>query len=557
MFGFLISQGKDLTDPLQSPRTTAVWLQRLPPLDVFARQEHVLRAFEAMRQSGRAPDPQRVSAIQFLDAALGADRRQLLNQYFETLDGSPRLAERLWQASLELTQSFATGYRTVVQHALSHAGSARWRPALPLMLARLIHYCGTDAKLRVFRFERWIPAKWTELHDLYRRASELGVENVPTILGNAGSDTTRWTVEQEYVFALLIHQLNAGNLSPEQFDWACAQFRVWCRRLALTKLPQAADGFVVDLAGKTGLARRAGHEPGPTIRFLDTAALAAQLEGALQMLRSAERTDEGAAAQVDRERIAILEKVRSAVAPSVNAELRRDPRVAVRLPAKVRIGLARICTEFAAGAEEKVPELGAGSEEIEIYAVMPGSRGHGAAGNGSMALPSASDPLWQVRDRSVAGLRIAASGDVGQNLALAALVAVRPADATDWVLGIVRRLQKRPNGEVEAGIAIVAERPVAVTLYAKREAKEDMGYVVDGIDLSTLGKRFAGLYLPASSPLSIRTLIVPSSEYAEGREVILDSGPSVYTIRLRHVVEQCADWCQVAIQTVAKQPKEG
>jgi len=174
-----------------------------------------------------------------------------------------------------------------------------------------------------------------------------------------------------------------------------------------------------------------------------------------------------------------------------------------------------------------------------------------------LALPSASDPLWQVRDRSVAGLRIAASGDVGQNLALAALVAVRPADATDWVLGIVRRLQKRPNGEVEAGIAIVAEQPVAVTLYAKREAKEDMGYVVDGIDLSTLGKRFAGLYLPASSPLSIRTLIVPSSEYAEGREVILDSGPSVYTIRLRHVVEQCADWCQVAIQTVAKQPKEG
>ena len=106
-------------------------------------------------------------------------------------------------------------------------------------------------------------------------------------------------------------------------------------------------------------------------------------------------------------------------------------------------------------------------------------------------------------------------------------------------------------------MSVIAERPASVTLYAKRGAQEDMGYVVDGVDLSTLGQRFVGLYLPASSPLSIRTLIVPASEYAEGSEVALDSGPSIYTIRFRNVVERGADWCQVAIQTVAKQPKEG
>ena len=53
MFGFLTTQANDLSDPLQSPRTASKWLQQLPPGDVTRRQEHVLRAFEAMRLSGR------------------------------------------------------------------------------------------------------------------------------------------------------------------------------------------------------------------------------------------------------------------------------------------------------------------------------------------------------------------------------------------------------------------------------------------------------------------------------------------------------------------------
>ena len=40
---------------------------------------------------------------------------------------------------------------------------------LPSVGSRLIHYFGTDAKLRVFRYERWIPGKWMELHKLYMK----------------------------------------------------------------------------------------------------------------------------------------------------------------------------------------------------------------------------------------------------------------------------------------------------------------------------------------------------------------------------------------------------
>jgi hypothetical protein len=87
-----------------------------------------------------------------------------------------------------------------------------------------------------------------------------------------------------------------------------------------------------------------------------------------------------------------------------------------------------------------------------------------------------------------------------------------------------------------------------------------LGIIVNGIDVSTMGARFDGLYLPPPSrpdkPLAVKTLIVPTSEYVEGRNVILTTGRSVYTVALRQLVEQRAEWSWAAIQIVEKKPKE-
>ena len=106
MFGFLTQQTKDRPDPLLTPKSASAWLRQLPSLDVIGRQQHVMRAFEGMRQANRGIDFNRVAAFEFLDSALGADRRQLIKQYVENVDSSARLSDRLWQALLEMTQGF-------------------------------------------------------------------------------------------------------------------------------------------------------------------------------------------------------------------------------------------------------------------------------------------------------------------------------------------------------------------------------------------------------------------------------------------------------------------
>ena len=563
MFGFLTPGTKDAADPLVSARSAAAWLRQLPAQDVIGRQQQVMRAFDGMRQSRKPIDLARVEAIEYLDAALGADRRQLIKQYVENHDSAPKLAERIWQAIYDLSQGFIYAYQTALEESLRQKVNARWKPLTPLLFARLVHYYGTDAKLRVFRYERWIPGKWMELHRTYMRASELGVERVLVTMPSAGSNGTPWTIEQEYLYVLLIHQLNTGNMSPPQLDWAMSQLRGWSRRLQMDSVPRSLEGFFVDIAGKAGLGRRTGNDSGSMLRYLDTTALADQLDRAIASLRQAENTDQGPIGPNNQLRVAILEKISPSISPNLSAELRRDPRIACAVAAKVRISLSRICHELTQHDSDVGSDAAAGAEQIEVYAVAEASRMNRRMPDEhyslAASLSSFSDPMWQVKDRSIAGLRIAASGGIGQALALGALVAVRQSDLTDWVLGVVRRLNKVNNDEVEAGMSIIAERMVPVALHAVRQPKDDMGFVVDGIDVSTMGARFNGLYLPPPSrpdkPLAVKTLIVPTQEYSEGRNIILTTGRSIYTVALRQLVEQRADWSWATIQIVEKKSR--
>jgi hypothetical protein len=563
MLGFLTPHTKEPPDPLQNAKSAAAWLRELPALDVIGRQQHVIRALGLVRKGQYAIDANRIAAIQFVDAALGADRRQLIKQYIENAESSPKLAERIWQALWEMSQVFTLAYQTALEAALTQASNTRWKASLPLLFVRLIHFHGTDAKLRVFKYERWIPAKWMELHQVYLRSCELGCDRQPMALPAAGTGAQAWSAEQEYLYVLLVHQLNTGNLGPAEVDWASSQLRAWSRRLALEQIPKSVEGFFVDLAGRCGLLRRNGNDRGSVLRYVDTTPLAEAMDRAMSSLRDAEATDQGPIAAINQQRLAVLRKIQPALSPSALTDLRRDPRTTVAISASVRIGLARICQDLGA----KAPEGGAaevgGAEQIEVFPVAgaPRVRRKTQVEDDSLAasLSSWSDPMWEVKDRSVAGLRIAATGGIGQSLSLGALVAVRQSDADGWLLGVVRRLNKLSNEEVEAGVNIIAERMVAVTLAAKCRPNEDMGYVIDGLDLSTMGDRFEALYLPPPSrpdkPLAMKTLIVPTAEYAEGRNVILTTANSVYTVAFRHLVEQRPDWCWATIQIVEKQPR--
>jgi len=124
------------------------------------------------------------------------------------------------------------------------------------------------------------------------------------------------------------------------------------------------------------------------------------------------------------------------------------------------------------------------------------------------------------------------------------------------MLGVVNRLARGARQEIEAGMSLIASRVVPITLYGRRQVAAEMSFVVDGIDVSTMGARFYGLYLMPperlDTRLAMRTLIVPAPEYFEGRSVILATARSNYAVTLGHMIDQRPDWRWVTLQVSGK-----
>jgi hypothetical protein len=294
------------------------------------------------------------------------------------------------------------------------------------------------------------------------------------------------------------------------------------------------------------------------LRYLDTAPLTEQVDRAVAALCRSVAADPEGAGPVGRQRIAILERLRPVISPDAPATVPREPRTHVSVSAQVRTGLPQICQELAPrDMHDSAIELGSGAESSAIAVVEAESPRQSIAA--STGAPPPGESLWRVADRSATGMRIVASAALGQNPALGMLVAIREARDSTWVLGVVRRVVRPTPDRIEAGVSIIASSVIAVALHAKRQAREEMGFVVDGVDVSTVGERFDGLYVPPAPRFdrpSAKTLVVPSSEYTEGRHIILITTRTVYTVALRESLERRPDWTWVAIDIVERTARD-
>ena len=84
-----------------------------------------------------------------------------------------------------------------------------------------------------------------------------------------------------------------------------------------------------------GLIRPAGNDSGLMLRYLDTTPLSQQLDRAIAALRHAETPDRASVPSLNQRRVSILEKLRPALAPNLNSNIRRDPRSACGVTAAV------------------------------------------------------------------------------------------------------------------------------------------------------------------------------------------------------------------------------
>jgi hypothetical protein len=95
----------------------------------------------------------------FLDQQCAAVRKNLTVQYIEHATRSSKIEHQLWSSQFDLTQAFLFAYYAFARDVAHHVQSPKWQLLLPELVCRQIVHMGLDAKIRLYRYEQWIPGQ--------------------------------------------------------------------------------------------------------------------------------------------------------------------------------------------------------------------------------------------------------------------------------------------------------------------------------------------------------------------------------------------------------------
>lgn len=548
--------GKSPKDPLADAKTAERWLASFPANDPLAVHSALLVELGALTERDARRAPARLEAVFYLDVQSEALRKSLTAQYLEHGNRSTRIESQLWQALFDLTQGFLRCYQAFEREISQHPQNTKWQLLLPQLIARQIIHQGLDAKIRLYRYEQWIPARWVDLHTLFQVACTAQIERQPVAV-LAGSVLT--TIEQEYLRVLLLQLMNAGNLSPRHVEWVADQLSEWCAPLRLNIESSTVTSFYVDLGSRTGLKRRGPQPLEGRVVFLDTRPLHAVLMQNVVMLEQKVRNDPLSERAPRRaEQLNLLTKLASQVDPEFRPVARRGERTNASGSVDAIVGFAKISgflrDDEVGALVDSGARPGSFGDTLEI-ATFGRLRNESArtleAVRRRLATHATPGGAWQIRDVSQTGYRLVAPMTIISSMTLGTLTAIRgPGDAL-WMLGIVRRMKRLTTERAEIGLQIIANNLVGVELAEQKRGDGD--YSVNGEIPTVSSRRFHGLFLSLKkreSEAAIQTLIVPAGEYQPGKRLRMSVAKSANSIAFGRLLEQQPDWIWATVESL-------
>ena len=555
MFGL----GKPYKDPFADAKSAGRWFASYPANDPLAIYVDVLAELSKIAARSAQRTPARLEAVFCADAQVETLRKLLTTQYLEHADRSSKIEHQLWSSLFELTQAFQFAYQAFARDAAAHGRNPKWQVLLPELGCRQIFHLTQDIKIRLLRFEQWIPAKWAELHALFTLACSRQIERQQVPLRGSSRTTN---IEHEYLGALLLQLMNTGSIAPKQLTWLGGEIDGWSEPLRLTLEPSSITSFYVDLSAREGLRRRKQGPLEGRVLFLDTRPLHSLLmqnivvlEQKIQGTPTSERTPRRS------EHLALLRKLASQVDPEFKPLARRGERAAASGTVDAIVGFAKISGYLREEERDPLPKMESGKSfggtmELATFGRMrtDGDRRLEMSRRRLAVFGTPGGP-WEVKDSSQTGFRLLAPMSVANAVTLGTLTAIRVHGQAAWTLGIVRRMKRMTVDRAEIGMQIIANTLLGVELVEQRK-NGNPGYSVE-MDATTIeGRSFCGLLLSLGkrgSAVTVRSLIVPADEYQPTKRLNLLTAKSGSTIRFGRLLEQQSEWVWTTVEPLHAQ----
>jgi len=414
--------------PLADPKEAKRLLEALPE-DAAKALDELMHWMESVAAVEGFKPEARVQLLLQLDDVAQPRVRKLAKDYFADARPSRFQENRLWTALhgywKQAGYSFARAIDLFVQNA---KGAEAAKAQLPMLLARTLRSFAQQIKWMHMRYGPIDLASWGVFNSVYAFAEfrQLAQAKTPVYAGQAGESSP----QLEFLKGALFSASAPDGLLPLEVELAERLIAAYAPRFALGTAPAPAFPFWTDL-GQAMAPARASRAPqaAPGLRCFGAGAALDEVHELAESLMVGGKLPPGLKLGGDFELHAVQEVARHLYLYwSPQAPERKAPRHAVK---------SRLSVTY--GYDGVIGVLGGGD---------------------SLDFDNSRAESWIVENVSVGGFGAVVPQLKGDWLRVGALLALQPEGGSNWVLGVVRRVNKTASQQARVGIETLSKSPV-------------------------------------------------------------------------------------------------
>ena len=421
-------------------------LGELPTNDAFKCVDEVTHWLESAMAEQEFKLEYRAQLVQLLDETAQTHVRKLARDY---MAASPRLAKhqelRLWTAIYAFWRQAGIAYAACID---LYAGGAKGADALkadmPLLLVRALRALATQVKWMYVRYGPMDQSVWGVIAKVYALAeARKWTQSEVTVYAGIPGDSTP---EQEFLKVVMLSASSPDSLLPLEMELCERMIAHFCASFTLRLESQPDIAYWIDLATAQAplrLARPPQHAP--TLRFFAAGKALPDLEALINTV-----------------------KTTGAVPSQVN--------LGGNYPAETVLD---VLNHLALYWSPKPPERKHQRHRVKSRLnVTHGFDGVAAVLGGAPGADPAGTETWIVENVSAGGFGAGIPEVKGDWLKIGCLLGLQPEGGDNWVLGVIRRLQREIPLKGSVGIQTLSRSARLVQLIASGGGASETGMLV-------------------------------------------------------------------------------
>lgn len=461
----LFIRDRDHAHPLADPKELKRTLAELPQKDDFKSLDDLAGWLESVADSDGLTPLQVFDIVRQLDDAAQPFLRRLTHAYLAPAARPPKEEQRLWQLCFGYCAFAAKAYQQVIDaYQAASADKARakqaeaLRPHLSLLLSRQAAAMIACTKWRRFHHEPPLAGVWSMMGRNFLLAESCKVDVEAVTLYPLSQITT--TPRREYVKAVALEASSLDSLLPVQIEVAEKLVAHFAPLFALSRDNRPDNLYwvdaLLDLAPQR-LAKVPVNTAG--VRLLGFGDVPAALAAITRVVERGELPPELNLGKQYTSKLLLSVLHHLALYWTAKPPVRKHQRHAVTSHLMVQHGFDA-CFERMSGIVEPVD-----AEELDFCGPCD---------------------AWHVGDVSMGGFGALVSGGKKDWLRVGALIALQPEGGGNWMVGIVRRLQRGADNVSSVGIQTLARRATCIELAvegtATRSGLRERALMIDPAD---------------------------------------------------------------------------